>query len=183
MNEEYIIRNCAPTLAGIKTASMFSCPCTSKDELISFLREMNSRLNSKGIRLLPLKQGAKRALIYVYRPAKLHLDICDECAERLLNNAGYDTRCCQRCIVQLIKRIQEQKDFPHEIGLFLGYPPEDVRGFIENKAQDFKLSGLWKVYGDEEKARKRFDLFKKCDQVYFKRWSQGIEIERLTVAA
>jgi len=183
LTEEYIIRNCAPTLAGIKTASMFSCPCTSQEELKLFLREMNARLNCKGIRLLPLKKGAKRVLIYVYRPSKLHIDICDECAEKLLSDAGYDTRCCQRCIVHLIKRIREQKDFPHEIGLFLGYPPEDVNGFIKNKAQHFKLSGLWKVYGDEEKARKKFELFKKCDQVYFKRWSQGTEIERLAVAA
>ena len=27
MSEDYLIRNCAPTLAGIKTANLFSCPC------------------------------------------------------------------------------------------------------------------------------------------------------------
>ena len=163
MNEEYIVRNCAPTLAGLKTASMFSCPCTSTDELRQFLRQMNRRLNPKGIHLLPLKVGPRRALIYLYRPDRLHFDICDKCAEKLLNEAGYDTRCCQRCIVQLINRIRQLDDFPHEVGLFLGYPPEDVHGFIENKAQGFKHSGLWKVYGDVEKAIKRFELFKKCD--------------------
>ena len=183
MNEEYLVRNCAPTLAGIKTASMFSCPYKCEKELNAFLLDMNRRLNPKGIRLLPLKLGLKRALIYVYRPDKLHLDICDECAERLLNSNGYDTRCCERCLVHLIKRIKAQKDFPHEIGLFLGYPPEVVLGFIENKAQGYKLSGLWKVYGDEEKAKKRFAMFKKCDRVYYHRWSQGTALERLTVAA
>ena len=183
MNEEYIVRNCAPTLAGIKTASMFSCPFVGQDKLSAFLQNMNSRLNPKGIRILPLKVSEKRVLIYVYRPDRLHADICDSCAKKLLSQSGYDTRCCQRCIVELIKKIRHQDEFPHEIGLFLGYPPEDVLGFIENKAQDYKLSGLWKVYGDEEKARKKFDLFKKCDRVYYKRWSQGTNIERLTVAA
>ena len=39
------------------------------------------------------------------------------------------------------------------MGLFLSYPPEDVKGFIDHRANDFKCAGLWKVYGDEEKAR------------------------------
>lgn len=183
MTEEYIVRNCAPTLAGIKTASMFSCPFDGHDKLRAFLQNMNSRLNPKGIIILPLKVSEKRALIYVYRPDRLSNDICDKRANKLLSQSGYNTSCCQRCIVELIKKIRHQDEFPHEIGLFLGYPPEDVKGFIENRAQDYKLSGLWKVYGDEEKARKRFDLFKKCDRVYYKRWLQGTDIERLTVAA
>ena len=45
-------------------------------------------------------------------------------------------------------------EFPHEVGLFLGYPPEDVEGFIENKACSCKLTGYRKVYSDEEKAKK-----------------------------
>ena len=100
-----------------------------------------------------------------------------------LRDAGYDTRCCQRCIVGLINKLRQQDEFPHEIGLFLGYPPEDVQGFIDNKAQHYKLSGLWKVYGDVEKARKRFELYKKCDRIYYQQWSQGKEIEQLTVVS
>ena len=46
----------------------------------------------------------------------------------------------------------ESGEFPHEVGLFLSYPPEDVKGFIDHRANDFKCAGLWKVYGDEEKA-------------------------------
>ena len=37
------------------------------------------------------------------------------------------------------------------MGLFLSYPPEDVKGFIDHRANDFKYAGLWKAYGDEEK--------------------------------
>ena len=183
MTEEHIVRNCAPTLAGIKTASMFSCPCNEPEQLKVFLKEMNQRLNPKGIRLLPLRVSEKRALVYVYRPDRLSADICENCACNLLRDAGYDTRCCQRCIVGLINKLRQQDEFPHEIGLFLGYPPEDVQGFIDNKAQHYKLSGLWKVYGDVEKARKRFELYKKCDRIYYQQWSQGKEIEQLTVAS
>ena len=36
----------------------------------------------------------------------------------------------------------------------LGYPAEDVQGFIENETKECKCVGCWKVYGDEEKAKK-----------------------------
>lgn len=52
------------------------------------------------------------------------------------------------------------KDFPHEIGLFLGYPLEDVQGFIENRAEGYKCVGCWKVYGDEEYAKQEFRAIK-----------------------
>ena len=44
MSEEYLIRNCAPTLAGIKTGSLFTCPYSSKAEVISSLRGLNQKL-------------------------------------------------------------------------------------------------------------------------------------------
>ena len=62
----------------------------------------------------------------------------------------------------LSTRTQEQQDFPHEIGLFLGYPIEDVRGFIEQGGKDCKLSGYWKVYGDVQAARRLFRQFDRC---------------------
>lgn len=59
----------------------------------------------------------------------------------------------------MIKKLREEPDFPHEIGLFLGYPLEDVKGFIENKADSSKCSGCWKVYGNEQKALKLFEKY------------------------
>ncbi len=52
------------------------------------------------------------------------------------------------------------------MGLFLSHPPEDVKGFIAHRANDFKCAGLWKVYGDEEKARSLFKKYKKYTEIY-----------------
>ncbi len=53
MSEEYLVRNCAPTLAGLKTASLFTCPCQDPEALRETLRGLNKRLTPKGLRLLP----------------------------------------------------------------------------------------------------------------------------------
>ena len=41
MSEELVIRHCAPTLAGMKTGSMFSCMFETKDEMRDTIRRLN----------------------------------------------------------------------------------------------------------------------------------------------
>ena len=182
MSDDYFIRHCAPTLAGIKTGSLFTCPFRSKQELLESLRHMNKRLLPKGLRVLPLRFHENKALIYIYRPKRLTLDLTNPAAVRILQQHGYDNETCEKCIVRLVQRLRCQDDFPHEIGLFLGYPPEDVCGFIENRACNCKCVGCWKVYGDEKAAKKKFAQYKKCTKIYCDQWAKGKDIERLTVA-
>lgn len=182
MSEDYLIRFCAPTLAGIKTGSLFCCPFTSPEDLRKSVRRLNKRLVPKGLRLIPLRFFGGKALMYIYRPSGLRNDLSCEAASKLLQSKGYCCSNCENCLAQLCRRLQTHSAFPHEIGLFLGYPPEDVAGFMEHEACNCKCSGCWKVYGDEAAARKRFDLYHKCSQIYLQCWQNGSTLDRLTVA-
>lgn len=181
MSEEMLIRHCSPTLAGMKTGNMFPCSYKSRNELNAAVRFWNQSLSGKDLRILPLRYDGNRALIYVYRPSKLFKDLQNETACRILRERGYGTETPERCIACLLKRMRDYDEFPHEIGLFLGYPPEDVNGFIENKANSCKCVGCWKVYGDEETAKKTFEKYKKCTRVYKEQYSNGKTLERLIV--
>ena len=182
MSEEMIINHCSPTLAGIKTGALFNCAYPSEREMRSAVRSWNKTLSPKGLRVLPLRYNERTALIYIYRPAMLSIDLKNETARRLLAECGYASETPEGCIVQLMRRFAECDEFPHEIGLFLGYPPEDVCGFIANKACGYKCAGYWKVYGDEEKAKKAFAKFEKCTRCYCRQHAKGTGIERLAVA-
>lgn len=182
MSEEMIINHCSPTLAGIKTGALFNCAYPSEREMRSAVRSWNKTLSPKGLRVLPLRYNGRTALIYIYRPAMLSIDLKNETARRLLRRCGYVSETPEGCIVQLMRRFAECDKFPHEIGLFLGYPPEDVCGFIANKACGYKCVGYWKVYGDEEKAKKTFAKFEKCTRCYCRQHAKGTGIERLAVA-
>ena len=182
MSEDYLIRNCAPTLARIKTGSMFSLPCPSAGELTVQLRHLNGRLVPRGLRLIPLRVCERSALLYLYRPSRLRRDLSETSSEILLRRGGYCLGSCEKCLRQLICRLRKSTEFPHEIGLFLGYPPEDVRGFIENKACNYQYAGCWKVYGNPEDAQRRFALYKKCSRIYLDLWNRGCSMEKLTVA-
>ena len=182
MSEDLLIRHCSPTLAGIKTGNLFSCVCPCRKELTRLVSGLNKKLVPMGIRILPLRVCQGRALIYVYRPHALENDLTDHQARELLLRYGYTPDNLNACVMHLIRRLQSEKEFPHEIGLFLSYPPEDVLGFIDNKAFNHKCQGCWKVYGDEKAAKRIFEKHDLCSKIYFQQWKQGKSIEQLTVA-
>ena len=120
--------------------------------------------------------------MYLYRPSALARDLLNEQAAALLTQAGYPGGGCGRQVVTLIRRMRARGEFPHEVGLFLSYPPEDVKGFIDNHAANSKCAGVWKVYGDEQRARQTFEKYKKCTQIYCDLWRSGSGLDQLAVA-
>ena len=123
MSEEILVRQGAPTLAGIKTGSLFPCPCEDKEALFADIRRLNRLLVPKGLCLLPIRFLKGQVLLYLYRPSELRRDLENEQAAEILHHAGYNSGHCGRCIANLIRRFREGGEFPHEVGLFLSYPP------------------------------------------------------------
>ena len=182
MSEELFVRCASPTLAGLKTGSLFCCPVESKEQALEDIRSLNHGLLKKGLCVIPLRFEEKKVLIYLFRPAFLQKDLEDRETVRLLKEAGYQSLDCGHCLRRLKERLNSGGEFPHEIGLFLSYPPEDVRGFIENGAANCKCVGCWKVYGDEQAARQRFETYEKCTKTYCRQWADGRTLSQLAVA-
>ena len=182
MSEDLLVRNCSPTLAGIKPGNLFSCQYPSQRALMQYVRKINRTLVPKGIRVMIMRAEEGRALIYVFRYTALQKMLEDRQAVQILRYFGYRELRVEPCLCQLLSRCQEYEEFPHEIGLFLGYPPEDVLGFIQNKAQNQKCTGFWKVYGDPKSAQKTFDMYRRCTHSLSSHFERGSSIDRLTVA-
>ncbi len=180
MSEDKIVRYGAPTLAGIKTGSLFTLRISS-DDLRRDLSAFNKFLSKKGIRIIPLKVCEKYALIYLYRPDMLDRDLKDPLAKKILQRFGYSISSSDRCVVDLVRRLNSSPAFPHEIGLFLGYPPSDVDGFINNPNEGFCDVGYWKVYSNVDNARKLFNRYKKCTEEYGRMLRSGRTLEQLVV--
>ena len=183
MSEEMLVSYCSPTLSGLKTGSLFSCPCDSKKKMSGEISNFNQKLSKKGIRILPVRISGRRALIYVYRPEKLKQDFFDEKVQTILAHKGYDCTNQNRCVCRLVEKLRKDSEFPHEIGLFLGYPAEDVKGFIENGGKNCKCCGMWKVYCDEKAKVQLFHKFQRCTDIYQQVFSEGRNLVQMTVCA
>ncbi|MBR1811766.1 MAG: DUF3793 family protein [Clostridia bacterium] len=173
MFEYYLVEHCAPTLASIKTANMFSVHYDNHTAVADAIALYNNFFAGKGVRLMLLKAKNNFALIYVYRPARLRKDLAKPGVAAFLADYGYISTDVDDCIRHLQTRLAESSGFPHEIGIFLGYPLGDVIGFIENAGQNCKCTGCWKVYCNECEAIKTFALYKKCSGIYTRLMREG----------
>ncbi len=181
--ERNLIRHCSPTLASLKTASLFTIGFTCRGELNGALRKWNRALYDKGVSLIPLQEKDGRALIYVFRKDRLKSSLSSPEVKGFLYRSGYRGCGIGAALSTLRSRLNGSKEFPHEIGIFLGYPVGDVMGFIRSKGQNCKLTGCWKVYCDESKTAKTFARYKKCEAVYMRLWEHGRSVRQLTVSA
>lgn len=181
--ENYMIEQCAPTLANLKTGTLFCVDTPEPGELLRQIGLWDARLRDRGVSITLLRYNGHRALVYLYRRSQLRRDLGAEDAAGLLKRLGYASAEPEDAIERLRRRFCEAGEFPHEIGLFLGYPPCDVLGYIKNRGQNSKLCGWWQVYGDAAEAERRFARFRKCRDVYARLWQRGKTVQQLTVCA
>ena len=94
MLEKYLIEHCAPTLASLKTASLFSYHAAQDPE--DDVKHLNRIFRDKGVELLILKREENAMLIYVCRRTQLAKDLARPGAKELLMRyEAYKTSCTQ----------------------------------------------------------------------------------------
>lgn len=68
-------------------------------------------------------------------------------------------------LLHLIEKIRFHNTFPHEIGLFLGYPLKDVLGFMELVPLSYVKTHGWRVYGDERLSDAYYEKYQFARQL------------------
>lgn len=176
---------CAPTLAGLKPASLFRYQPGAGQSGSAMAAAWHAALCDRGVAVRVLKTCPRTGavLVYVYRPAQINILLKNCDVLHFLQSEGYRPGTADALLAQLSQRLCCEGDFPHEVGIFLGYPLADVVGFIKNHGQNFTVCGHWKVYTDPAAAQQQFARYKKCETIYTRCYRRGTPIRRLTVAA
>ena len=181
MLEERIVRFCAPTLAGIKTGSLFNT-CGIPDEVVrGEVDALKDILSAKGLGIRLFTKPGRKPLIYVYRKTSLQYDLAQFETKAFLKSYGYETYDIEQALDRLGERIEACDIFPHEVGVFLSYPLDDVKNFIEKGGQSCKCSGYWCVYTAEDKARWCFNRYDICTSCYKRLYQRGHRLSDLAV--
>ena len=174
--DELIINHCAPALSGIKIANIFTYQYDSKKELEKKISSYNSILNCRNINVSVIKYYNNKAIVYVYNKKELENYLSDDEVSEFLENYGYKFKNTDESIKLLKIRMQYAENFPHEIGIFLGYPLIDINGFIKNYGKNSLYTGYWKVYHNKNEAIKIFDNYNKCRDFYISTFLNGKDI-------
>ena len=181
MLDRVIIDHASPTLARLKLGNLFNH--TIGEDFYTEFAGLCGQLQEKGVTMTCLQVLRGKALIYIYRADELKKVLRDAGVRQLLANCGYSCFNVTGALDMLRMRLHSNDAFPHEIGVFLGYPLEDVLGFIENGGKNCLACGCWKVYANECAALQAFRRYEKCKSVYQRLFASGCPLSRLTVAA
>ncbi len=172
--------HCAPTFAGIKMASLVAAPQVRRTELAGQLGRYNRAFRRQGLRFRLIPTHRSRDLLLVYRPEQLARQLARPEVRRLLAGRGYPADGPpERQVEHLCRQLATREAFPHEVGVFLGYPLEDVLGFVEHGGKGCKCTGPWKVYSDVDRAQDLFRRYGQCREAVCRRVAEGSTLARL----
>ncbi len=183
MLEQLLIEHGAPTLASLKVGNLIQTAVPDDTAFEAERMHLTKMLAAKGVAITVLQKKNGHALIYLYRPQALKKLLSCPLIHSFLMKEGYTYSSLGSAVNNLRKRLNQADGFPHEIGIFLGYPLEDVTSFIDQGGRNCVLCGCWKVYHNACQAQKTFDKFDHCRRVYARLYRNGWSVERLTVAA
>lgn len=175
--EETIIHCSAPSLCGIKPASLFSMNSEFFLNNRQILFAWRSSFSKTKRFFVTLKKENGRFLFFVYDKALLQKVCIQKNNIEYLKSKGYPVEKGFNSILrELINRLAHQENFPHETGLFLGYPLADVIGFETKNARDCLYSGFWKVYGDKQTSVNLMKKYKVCTELCMSWFKQGLSV-------
>jgi hypothetical protein len=143
-----------PVIGGIKPSSMVRLP---REELGRAWKSWGEEIcRALDISAVILRQSPAGSLLLLYRRRMLQRALKGPSGRRLRSlsypvGSGLDP-----CLAYLASRFADPVRFPHEVGIFLGYPLEDVIAFCGGKLRPYDCRGYWKVYHRPEKATRAF---------------------------
>lgn len=174
-----VILQCAPFLKGLKVSCLISLERGMYRELEEIFRET-------GISYRILLTTEKKELVLFYREDELRAYLEDEEICRLIRKYGYEKMDMIQMLDRLAHRVQQLSvqnlGFPHEIGAFLGYPAEDVKGFIEKQGKEYLMIGYWKVYSNPSEAEMIFKSYDQAKQRAVQEFLRGKSVREIAAS-
>lgn len=155
----FIAFGAAPTVMGKKPSSLIAFNSKLKGHKFLWQRYGREVCEELKLQYFVLKESDENLLVLFFIRAMLESFVHNERSLQFLTRMGYGKAVTlEQKLIILKKRFE--KLCPHEVGIFLGIPVEDVEGFIKHKGKGCLACRDWKVYGNPGRAE---SLFKDYD--------------------
>jgi hypothetical protein len=168
-NTQYYIlsilaNNCMPVLMKIKTAGFINFKKAYISDMPVFFRMLEEELQLFQCEYETIYEDEKSIYVFIYNLEPLKAVLDELCHHPILLNNGYNSPGTLDNYIRIFKNRYmdyslHKSIFPHEIGIFLGYPIHDVEGYINNNGENYLLNGYWKVYDKPTDAIKTFHSY------------------------
>lgn len=159
----FLALHAAEVLAGEKPGNLFNIvnrPRACGKNLYRAWKEHGlSLIEQAGLTSLILRDDNESLLLYVYDVTRLNAVLAHPGALALLRRSGYQTPPTGEEVLSELQRRISGPIFPHEIGIFLGYPLKDVAAFIGYARLPFACQAAWRIYGNPTQSLELAERF------------------------
>ncbi len=166
---DYLLVKTAPVIAGIKPAILLRlCKCRHIRKMThydSFCIHQDEIIKLLNLKCLVMKNDGRDIQVLFYDPQVMSEALQQEAIVAFLGEHGYrEPENTDTTLAQLKSRFSGQY-FPHEIGIFLGYPLKDVQGYMGRKEIAAKLEkALWRVFGDPAESLRLMNQYRSAEK-------------------
>lgn len=171
--ETQIAFHCAPLLAGLKLSNLLMLQNRELGRVTGILKRA-------GISYFIVAVANGKVAVLLFDRHRLESYLQEEKVWKIFQDMGYQTHAMGKILYAFRLRYEKyllwNQEFPHEMGLLLGYPVEDVKGYILNEGENCLYTGYWKVYGNLTETMALFRQFEKAREVLMGFLANGISI-------
>lgn len=171
--EIQIAFQCAPFIAGLKMSNLLICWHNELDKLKHILKQA-------GLSFFVVAETDRKAAVLVFDRYQLEAYLRERKVRQIFQDMGYQDFALGKLLLAFRLRYEgylvKKLEFPHEMGLLLGYPVEDVEGFIFNGGKNCLYAGYWKVYGDLPQKMLLFSKYERARDTALQLTDKGIGV-------
>ncbi len=161
--EKSIIDHSGLAIAGHKISCLQSFHFSDYSSFYAEYLIIKEKLLRLGVSCDILSLRRSSALFLIYNVSTLKLYLSNNMISLYLEKFGYESKMSvEEKLLKLKQRMSDGK-FPHEVAVFLGYPLDDIEGFMINP-QNYKYAGMWKVYSNVTEKKQLFEKYKKIKE-------------------
>ena len=171
--ETQLALQCAPVITGLKPANLLIIDNYSVMGLQTIMEETS-------LSCYQLLKTEQKTIFFLYNARLLRTYLAGARIMDFLRKLGYKNMDLENILALFQLRYKAYKSgsqpFPHEMGLLLGYPLEDVEGFIKNEGRNSLYTGCWKVYSNLPEKVKLFAAYERAKETLLYQIANGISM-------
>ncbi|NLL30213.1 MAG: DUF3793 family protein [Clostridiales bacterium] len=160
--ERFLLFNSSLVIAGIKPSATVAIKKNKTNLYKNWIKYGSEFLNKSNLEFTILRESDRSLILLIFNRKILNKHIFQQENMSFLREIGYRENKNLDYYLSKLKMRYKQFNCPHELGIFLGIPLNDVIDFIQGSNKKCLGTGYWKVYNNYDKAIK---IFKKYDEV------------------
>ena len=166
-----IVRCIAPTIAGRKPATLMNIS-NENGGLLDLWNYSNSDLFAGSeIDYYELKKTDRNTIVIFFNRDRLIRLLEKRSVKKFLSDCGYESDSLDHALGVLKQKYVA--GCPPEIGIFLGIPLKDVKGFMGLNSLRNTKCGMWQVYGNPRSSEERMNEYRRAKDIVTRRLFSG----------